>query len=88
MSFGLHGHVWPTCAVVLLQTNLAESQQSLSAKEDQVQDLTAQLGSAQVTAADLTKRENATEEQLHQQKALLGQVHGHISPRLPLTTGL
>lgn len=82
LQFGLQGHVWPTCAVVLLQTNLAESQQSLSAKEDQVQDLNAQLGSAQVSAADLTMRKNETEEQLHQQKALLGQVHGHTSATL------
>ena len=65
---------------MLLQTNLAESQQSFSAKEDQVQDLTAQLGSAQASAADLTKRKEETEAQLHQQKALLEQVQAYLAP--------
>lgn len=63
---------------MLLQTNLAESQQSFLAKEDHVQHLIAQLGSAHASAADLAKRKEEVEEQLQQQKERLETVKGNV----------
>lgn len=57
-----------------LQTNLAESQQSFSAKEGQLQHLSLELQSAQANASDLAKVHEDTEQQLQQQKTLLKQV--------------
>lgn len=63
-----------TCSSWSLQTNLAESQQSCSAKEDQLQTLSLELEHAQANASDLAKSHTETEQQLQQQTALLKQV--------------
>lgn len=73
-----------TCNLLSLQTNLAESQQSCSAKEDQLQSLSLELESAQANASDLARSHTETEQQLQQQKALLKQVQGQSTLKLSL----
>lgn len=74
LCFGCVPMMGATCDSVSLQTNLAESQHSRSAKEDQLQRLSLELDSAQAHASDLAKSHTATEQQLQQQTALLKQV--------------
>lgn len=64
---------WPTLSLSL-QTNLTESQQSCSSKEDQLQHLSLELISAQANATDLAKVHEEKEQQFQQQKALLKKV--------------
>ena len=64
---------WPTFSL-LLQTNVTESQQSCSSKEDQLQHLSLELISAQANATDLAKVHEEKEQQFQQQKALLQKV--------------
>lgn len=72
---------WPSLSL-LLQTTLAESQQSFSTKEVQLQHLSLELKSAQARASDLAKVHEEKEQQLQQQKAILNQVQAQRTIRL------
>ncbi len=62
----------------LLQSNIAEAQQTASAKDEQLSQLSAELTAAQAKATELTQLQAITEEHLQHQQALLEEV-GHVS---------